>query len=114
LQEVDTGLGGELGADPGHLEACAVIDGSVEVLLERLGTGVELQGREVLDVHLDPLAGDGHGVALGFLPRSRTPLLDQACPLQDAVDAKDTEVDTFLGQVVGQATGTVAGTAAQS
>lgn len=82
-------------------------------MLKGLWTAAELHEREVLHVHLDPLAWDGHGVALGLLAGSGAMLLHQASPLEHPVGAKDTDVVAFLGQVVGQATWPISGAPSQ-
>ena len=46
---------------------------------------------------LAPLAGDGHGVALGLLARAGAAFLHQACPLEYPIDTKDAEWDVLLG-----------------
>ncbi len=73
--------GGEFRTPPGHLEAGAVVNGGVEVVLEGLWAASELQGGQVLHVHLDSLARNGHRVALGLLARAGAAPLHQGLPV---------------------------------
>ncbi len=95
LQETDAGLGGELVRHRGHLKAGAVVNGGVEVLLERLWAVSEAQEREVLDIYLDSLARDGHSITLGFPARPGAAPLHQPCPLGHPVHTKHAELGVF-------------------
>ena len=69
VEEPDAGLWGELRTDVCYLKARTVVDGVVEVLPQGFWTTLQVQERQVLDVYLDPLAWDSHGVALRLLAR---------------------------------------------
>ena len=99
VEEADAGLWGELGTDVSYLKARTIVDGVVEVLLQGFWTTLQVQERQVLDVYLDPLAWDSHGVALRLLARSGASLAYQAGSLQDTVDTIDADGYAFLGQV---------------
>jgi hypothetical protein len=77
-------------------------------LLEGLWSASQSHLGQVLNIDLDSLTWDSHGIALRLLARPRAALLDHALTLQNAVDAVDADGDALLAEVVGQAPGTVA------
>jgi len=82
-------------------------------LLKGLRSASQSHLGQVLNIDLDSLARDSHGIALRLLTRPRAALLNHALTLQNPVDPVDTDADTFLSQVIGQASGAVTGLAPQ-
>ena len=74
---------------------------------------LKTQRREVLDVHLDPLAWHCHGIADRPLAGVGAALPDQACPLEHPVGPKHIDRDALSGEAIGQAPGPITGVLAQ-
>ena len=70
--------GGSWGLTSGTCRGSAVVDGVVEVLFQGLRAVLMCRGGKILDVYLDSLSRDSHGIALNY-PRWSS--LDTDCRL---------------------------------